>query len=198
MTNIFKFLEEKKIAYAVIKGVYDEDLLTKEGVGFRIDLDIVLDCNKEDVFPLLKADNNFRYLENNSFLAISDNLRIDLYFKTLNVGYYHFLKISPLSFKSKEVSEKEYIIYQILDPLLKFSKYQKRHEYRLSQYFKKGISNDLQISLKQIIGSKLTGILLNKISDSKYSISRSVIKKCKFRMLFINGNFVKMIKSRVF
>ena len=61
MTNIFKFLEEKKIAYAVIKGVYDEDLLTKEGVGFRIDLDIVLDCNKEDVFPLLKADNNFRY-----------------------------------------------------------------------------------------------------------------------------------------
>ena len=54
----------------------------------------------------------------------------------------------------------------------------------------------MQIRLKQIIGSKLTKILLNKISDSKYSISRSIIKKCKFRMLFINGNFVKMLKTR--
>ena len=197
MTNIFKFLEKNKIAYAVLEGAYDEKSLKEEDVGFRKDLDIVLDCNKEDVSPFLKADHNFKYLENNSFLAISDNLRIDLYFKTLNVGYYHFLKVSSLSFKLKEVSEKEYIIYQILDPLLKFSKYQKRHEYRLSQYFKNGISNDLQISLRQIIGSKLTRILLNKISYSSYSISRSVIKKCKFRMLFINGNFVKMIKSRV-
>ena len=100
MTNIFKFLEEKKIAYAVIKGVYDEGSLNKEGIGFRKDLDIVLDCNKEDVFPSLKEGHNFKYLENNSFLVISDNLRIDLYFKTLNVGYYHFLKVSPSSFKS--------------------------------------------------------------------------------------------------
>ena len=100
--------------------------------------------------------------------------------------------------KVKKVSEIEYIIYQILDPLLKFSKYQKRHEYRLSQYFKKGINNEVQIRLKQIIGCKLTKILLNKISNSEYSISRSFIKICKFRMLFINGNFVKMIESRVF
>jgi len=198
MTNIFKFLEENKIAYTVLKGLYDKNSLKEENVGFRKDLDIVLDCNKEDVFPFLKADHNFKYLENSSFLAVSDNLRIDLYFKTLNVGYYHFLKVSPSSFKSKEVSEKEYIIYQILDPLLKFLKYQKRHEYRLSQYFKNGISNDLQISLRQIIGNKLTRILLNKISSSNYSVSRLVIKRCKFRMLFINGNFVKMIKSRIF
>lgn len=198
MTNIFKLFEERKIAYAVIKGVYDEASLTKEGVGFRIDLDIVLDCNKEDVLPFLKADYNFKYLENNSFLAISDNLRIDLYFKTLNVGYYHFLKISPLSYKSKEVSEKEYIIYQILDPLLKFSKYQKRHEYRLRQYVKTGISDDVKKKLRQIIGCKLTKILLNKISKSEFSFSISFIKKCKFRMLFINGNFVKMIKFKIF
>ena len=198
MVNIFKFLEEKKIAYAVVKGVYDEESLKKEEIGFRKDLDIVLDCNKEDIFPFLKADHDFKYLENSSFLSVSDNLRIDLYFKMLNVGYYHFLKVSPSSFKSKEVSEKEYIIYQIIDPLLKFLKYQKRHEYRLSQYFENGISDDLEISLRQIIGSKLTRILLNKISNSNYSISRSVIKRCKFRMLFINGNFVKMIKSRIF
>ena len=198
MTNIFKFLEEKKIAYAVLKGAYDEESLKKENVEFRKDLDIVLDCSREDVFPFLKADHNFKYLENNSFLAISDNLRLDLYFKTLNVGYYDFLKVSPSSFKSKEVSEKEYIIYQILDPLLKFSKYQKRHEYRLRQYVNTGISDDMKKKLRQIIGCKLTKILLNKISKSEFSFSSSFIKKCKFRMLFINGNFVKMIKSRIF
>jgi hypothetical protein len=198
MTNIFKFLEEKKIAYAVLKGAYDEESLKKENVEFRKDLDIVLDCNKEDIFPIIKADYNFKYLENNSFLAVSNNLRIDLYFKTLNVGYYHFLKVSPLSFKSKEVSETEYIIYQILDPLLKFSKYQKRHEYRLRQYVNTGVSDDVKNKLRQIIGCKLTKILLNKISNFEFSFSSSFIKKCKFRMLFINGNFVKMIKSRIF
>ena len=198
MTNIFKFLEENKIAYAVLKGVHDENSLKEEDVGFRKDLDIVLDCNKEDVFPFLKADHNFKYLENNSFLAVSDNLRLDLYFKTLNVGYYHFLKINLIAFKSKQISEKEYIIYQILDPLLKFSKYQKRHEYRLRQYVNAGISDDVKKMLRQIIGCTLTKILLNKISKSEFSFSSSFIKKCKFRMLFINGNFVKMIKSRIF
>ena len=198
MTNIFKFLEENKISYAVLKGVHDENSLKEEDVEFRKDLDIVLYCNKEDVFPFLKADYKFKYLENNSFLVVSDNLRIDLYFKTLNVGYYHFLKINLIAFKSKQISETEYIIYQILDPLLKFSKYQKRHEYRLRQYVKTGISDDVKKKLRQIIGCKLTKILLNKISKSDFSFSISFIKKCKFRMLFINGNFVKMIKSKIF
>ena len=198
MTNLFKFLEDKKIAYAVLKGAYDKDSIKEEDFGFRNDLDIVLDCSKEDVFHFFQEDHRFKYLKNNSFLAIADNRRIDLYFKTLNVGYYHFLKVNTSSFKSNKVSETEYIIYQILDPLLKFSNYKKRHEYRLIQYFKNGISDDLQISLKQIIGCKLTRILLNNISESKFSIPSSVIKKCKFRMLFINGNFVRMIKSRVF
>ena len=178
--------------------MHDENSLKEEDVGFRKDLDIVLDCNKEDVLAYLKADTNFKYLENNSFLAVSDNLRLDLYFKTLNVGYYHFLKINLIAFKSKQISEKEYIIYQILDPLLKFSKYQKRHEYRLRQYVNAGISDDVKKMLRQIIGCTLTKILLNKISKSEFSFSSSFIKKCKFRMLFINGNFVKMIKSRIF
>ena len=197
MTNIFKFLEENKIAYAVLKGAYDEESLKKENIEFRKDLDIVLDCNKEDVLPIIKADYNFKYLENNSFLAVSNNLRIDLYFKTLNFGYYYYLKVTSSSFKSKEVSEKEYIVYQMLDPLLKFSKYQKRHEYRLRQYVNTGISDDVKKKLRQIIGYKLTKILLNKISKSEFFLSSSFIKKCKFRILFINGNFVKMIKSRI-
>tara|TARA_B110000008_G_scaffold87320_1_gene89260 strand:+ start:4744 stop:5340 length:597 start_codon:yes stop_codon:yes gene_type:complete len=198
MTNIFNFLEQKNIAYAVLKGVHDEASCENETIGFKKDLDIVLDCNKEDVLPFLKADYNFKYLENNSFLAISDNLRIDLYFKTLNVGYYHFLKISPLSYKSKEVSEKEYIIYQILDPLLKFSKYQKRHQYRLTKYFSTGIPKDIEQCLSEVIGKKLASELLTNISNSQFDIRKKIIQKCKLRMLFINGNFVKMIKSRIF
>ena len=198
MTNIFRFLEEKKIAYAVLKGAYDDESLKKEGVDFKKDLDIVLDCNKSDVLAYLKADSNFKYLENSSFLVVSDDLRIDLYFKTLNVGYYHFLKINSIAFKSKQISYTEYMIYQILDPLLKFSKYQKRHEYRLRQYLKSGVSDEVKNKLRQIIGCQLTEILLNKISNSEFYFSSSFIKKCKFRMLFINGNFVKMMKSKIF
>ena len=122
MSKIFVFLEEKKIGYALLEGIDDEYGIIKEGLSFRKDLDIVLDCEKEDIFSFLELDNNFKHLGNNSFLSIQDNLRIDLYFKTINVGYYHFLKISSIAFKAKQVSEEDYIIYQILDPLLKFSK----------------------------------------------------------------------------
>ena len=87
------------------------------------------------MFSFLIADNNFKYLGDNSFLDIENDLRVDLYFKTLNVGYYHFLKINNQDFLNKEVSESAYIIYQIVDPLLKFSKYHNRHQYRLKKYF---------------------------------------------------------------
>ena len=30
--------------------------------------------DEEDIFPIIKADYNFKYLENNSFLAISNNI----------------------------------------------------------------------------------------------------------------------------
>jgi len=54
MTNIFNFLEQKNIAYAVLKGKYDEESYEHEEVGFKKDLDLVLDCEKSDVFAFLK------------------------------------------------------------------------------------------------------------------------------------------------
>ena len=198
MTNIINFLEQKSIAYAVLKGAHDKESYLYESVGFKKDLDLVLNCKKDDVFSFLIADNNFKYLGDNSFLDIENDLRVDLYFKTLNVGYYHFLKIENLDFLTKEVSESAYIIYQILDPLLKFSKYHNRHQYRLKKYFSNTIPKEVEDCLKEIIGKKLANKLLENISNSNFDIKSIFIKKCKLNMLLINGNFVNMIKSRIF
>ena len=198
MTNIINFLEQKSIAYAVLKGAHDKESYLHESVGLKKDLDLVLNCKKDDVFSFLIADNNFKYLGDNSFLDIENDLRIDLYFKTLNVGYYHFLKINNQDFLNKEVSESAYIIYQILDPLLKFSKYHNRHQYRLKKYFSNTIPKEVEDCLKEIIGKKLANKLLENISNSNFAIKSIFIKKCKLNMLLINGNFVNMIKSRIF
>jgi len=198
MTNIINFLKQKKIAYAILKGTHDNESYMHERVGFKKDLDIVLNCKKDEVFSFLIADNNFKYLVDNSFLDIENNLRIDLYFKTLNVGYYHFLKINNQDFLNKEVSESAYIIYQILDPLLKFSKYHNRHQFRLKKYFRNTIPKEVEEYLKEIIGKKLAFELLENISNSNFAVKSIFIKKCKLNMLLINGNFVKMIKSRIF
>ena len=198
MTNIINFLEQKSIAYAVLKGAHDKESYLYESVGFKKDLDLVLNCKKDDVFSFLIADNNFKYLGDNSFLDIENDLRVDLYFKTLNVGYYHFLKIDNQDFLTKEVSESAYIIYQILDPLLKFSKYHNRHQYRLKKYFSNTIPKEVEDCLKEIIGKKLANKLLENISNSNFDIKSIFIKKCKLNMLLINGNFVNMIKSRIF
>ena len=198
MTNIINFLKQKKIAYAILKGTHDNESYMHERVGFKKDLDIVLNCKKDEVFFFLIADNNFKYLVDNSFLDIENNLRIDLYFKTLNVGYYHFLKINNQDFLTKEVSASAYIIYQILDPLLKFSKYHNRHQFRLKKYFRNTIPKEVEEYLKEIIGKKLAFELLENISNSNFAVKSIFIKKCKLNMLLINGNFVKMIKSRIF
>ena len=198
MTNIINFLEQKRIAFLVLKGVYDEESYLLENESFKKDLDLILNCKKDDVFSNLIADDNFKYLGDNSFLDIENDLRIDLYFKTLNVGYYHFLKIDNQDFLTKEVSESVYIIYQILDPLLKFSKYHNRHQYRLKKYFNNTIPKEVDVYLREIIGKKLAYELLENISNSNFAIKRIFIKKCKLNMLLINGNFVKMIKSRIF
>ena len=198
MTNIINFLNQKNISYVVLKGAHDEDSYIQERVDFKRDLDLVLNCEKDDVFSFLIADNDFKYLGDNSFLDIENDLRIDLYFKTLNVGYYHFLKIENQDFLSKKVSESAYIIYQILDPLLKFSKYHNRHQYRLKKYFSNTISKEVEDCLIEIIGKKSANELLDNISNSNFAIKSIFIKKCKLNMLLINGNFVNMIKSRIF
>ena len=198
MTNIINFLKKKKVAYAILKGTYDKESYIHERVDFKKDLDLVLNCKKDDVFSFLIADNNFKYLGDNSFLDIENDLRIDLYFKTLNVGYYHFLKIENQDFLTKEVSESAYIIYQILDPLLKFSKYHNRHQFRLKKYFRNTIPKEVEEYLNEIIGKKLAFELLENISNSNFAVKSIFIRKCKLNMLLINGNFVKMIKSRIF
>ena len=198
MTNIINFLEQKSIAYAILKGTHDKESYMNEREGFKKDLDLVLNCKKDDVFSFLIEDNSFKYLGDNSFLDIENNLRIDLYFKTLNVGYYHFLEIDDQDFLTTEVSESAYIIYQIIDPLLKFSKYHNRHQYRLKKYFNNSIPNEVEEYLKEIIGKKLAYELLGNISNSNFDVKSIFIKKCKLNMLLINGNFVNMIKSRIF
>ena len=71
------------------------------------------------------------------------------------------------------------------------------HQYRLSAYFKLDISSEIKEMLKDIIGKKLGKQLVDNIANGNFDISNSFIKKCKWKMLFINGNFVKMLQSRI-
>ena len=197
MSKIFRFLEKSCIPYAVIRAE-GELYRINEIKDCKLDLDIVLNCTAQQILPQLVKSTDFKQIDQHSFLDIKKNLRIDLYFKTINVGYYHFLKIQESSFKRKIVSHSEYVIYQLLDPLLKFSYYHPRHKLRLEKYISDGIDQKIIQTLEKIIGYRLSCILLKKISNKEFVFSVSFIQRCKFRMLFINGNFVKMIKSRVF
>ena len=196
MIKLFKILNSHKIPFAVISGKFDKESYSVESKLFNPDVDLVLNCDKTKIVHLLLNDKDFKIMGDIIF-DLQLNLRIDLYFRSINVGYYHFLVPNSDSYKVQKLKEEDYIIYQLLDPLLKFSKYHKRHIFRLKQYFFDGIPKEIPSKLSKIIGKSLSEELLNNISKSEFSFSSSFIKKCKFRMLFINGNFVKMIKSRI-
>jgi len=198
MTKLFKILNSHKIPFAVISGKYDKESYSVESKLFNPDMDLVLNCDKIKMEHLLLNDKNFKIMGDDLIFDIQLNLRIDLYFRSINVGYYHFLVPKSDSYKVQKLKEEDYIIYQLLDPLLKFSKYHKRHIFRLKKYFSDGIPNEISSKLSKIIGKSLSEELLNKIQNLEFIIEKHFIRRCKLKILFINGNFVKMIKSRMF
>lgn len=197
-SELFKILNDEKIPYAVIQGEYDLESYNVDDEFSNIDLDVVLQTNSKYIMNVLKDREDFDYLGGHSFKDKKYNIRVDLYFLVLNVGYYTFLKVNHKSFLNKKLSKPEYIIYNLLDPLLKFSKFLPRHQYRLAKYFSADLPSEVRIILDCTIGRLLSNFLLNKINNNDFSISRIFIKICKFRLLFINGNFVNMLKSRIF
>ena len=194
--GVLEILEENNISYIIISGKYDEESYKTEEKEFKPDLDIISKTKSFSIISKLFNKERFKILEENSIFDKQLNLRVDMYFKSVNVGYYHFLIPNNHSYKLKHLAEEDYIIYQILDPLLKFSKYHNRHKFRLSKYFKNGIPKDLSLRLSKIIGVFLTKILLNRIYKSEYIIEKQIIRLIKIRILFINGNFVKMFNVR--
>ena len=197
-SELFKILNDEKIPYAVIQGEYDLESYNVDDEFSNIDLDVVLQTNSKYIMNVLKDREDFDYLGGHSFKDKKYNIRVDLYFLVLNVGYYTFLKVNHKSFLNKKLSKPEYIIYNLLDPLLKFSKFLPRHQYRLAKYFSADLPSEVRIILDCTIGRLLSNFLLNKIKNNDFIISRIFIKICKFRLLFINGNFVNMLKSRIF
>ena len=196
--ELFKILDIEQIPYAVIEGEYDAESYEIEDQSFSSDLDVVLQANSKQIIRVLRNHKGFDYLGGYSFRDNAVDIRIDLYFYTLNVGYYHFLSVDADSFDKQKLSKEEYIIYQILDPLLKFSEYYPRHQFRLEKYFSFELTKIVRVKLDAILGKFLSTILLSKIKRKDFEISKQFIKMCKLRLLFINGNFVKMLKSRIF
>ena len=82
--------------------------------------------------------------------------------------------------------------------ILKFSRYLPRHKYRLQKYFSDGVPDNIICKLEAIIGYNLTKTLLNQILKGNFSVSQFFIRRCKINILFINGNFVKMITKRIY
>ena len=53
MCKIITYLNENNIAFAVLKGVHDEDSYQMETKEFKADLDIVLSCNRKSIIVKL-------------------------------------------------------------------------------------------------------------------------------------------------
>ena len=198
MSVVIDILLNEKISYAILKEIYDVPSNIVNQKNYKKDLDIVVNCSKNEIIDKFINHDNLLHIEKNSFFDKINNIRVDIYFKTLNVGYYHYLKIDQKSYGQNKIQDIEYLIYIILDPILKFSFYQNRHQYILNKYFNNFENNDLKIKLSNIIGKLLANKLLDKLRIGDFYISNSFIKICKFRMLFINDNFALMLRNRFF
>ena len=188
MQGVCKYLKDNNIVFALIVGKYNQvdDAIVKP------DIDIVLK-NKSSILAF--KNPAFKFIHQYRFREILTGLNIDLYCQFLNVGYYYYLRISQSSYDNYQISDLEYLIYLILDPLLKFSEYHTRHKKRLSRYSHKDLDQAF-VLIASMIGLRLSKVLYQKIASRDFNVSSFFIKQCKFKLLFINGNFVRMCKYR--
>ena len=190
---MINYLKNQNIPFAVIQGEFDKEVDQK--LSILGDLDIVLN---QPNFLSLTTPDYLKKINKSTFKNQKTKKNIDLYFQFLNVGYYRYLRISNDSFKRETVSEQEYLIYLIIDPILKFSKYHHRHRLKINKYINNGSIQNIRPNLNRILGKRLTKKLINRFILENYNIESSFVRRCKFRLLFINGNFARMLQVRIF
>ena len=197
-SKIFDILDKLDIRYAIIEGDKYIDELCHDINLVKPDLDIVIESLNKDILQILDSDSNYERLDYCSFREIDIDLRIDLYFNSINVGYYYYLKIKEFSFVNKKIDKNEYLIYLLLDPLLKFGEYKQRHQCKIRHYLKDFDSKDFMQLIRSIIGKKIADDLLLRLRYYNFHLDINFIKSCKLKLLLINGNFVRMIQNRFF
>ncbi len=204
--DVITKLQKERLSFAVITGKYEREgtLYEQKRNNIHPDLDLVFfDISKDQLHEKL-LNCGLEHVNHNTYRYIGENgslLPIDIYIEFINTGYYYIFKIDVKNLKISEgyntISENDYIVYQILEPLIKFSGYKKRHIYRIKQYMKDGyITTDIKQYLCSIIGCFFTNKLLESIKQGK-TISGTTIKMIKVMLMFKHGNFFRMIKQRV-
>jgi len=192
-------LNKLDLKYAVITGIYEE-LIDDDTVR---DLDIVFfDISCKDLKDILykigvkhNIYNNYLYEYKNA------KLPIDIYIDYINTGYYFLFKIDKNDLINRNgictITENDYIVYQFLEPIIKFSEYKNRHKIRLKKYIQTGyVTPEVQKKLQNIIGIYFTNYLINVLKNDK-QINQFVLKLLKLKLLFINNNFIRLIKKRI-
>jgi len=133
---ILKLLENSNLKFKIITGKHEvigsleESKINKQYVP---DIDIVFDAKKKTIKQDLEKCG-FMSIEGIAYVySLDKSIHIDAYSKYISVGS---LKIFKPSFEDKllKIKEEEYYIYQLVEPLLKFGFYYKRHLTRIKIY----------------------------------------------------------------
>lgn len=209
MNNLtLEFLNKLKttgLKYAIISGKYDEVGVEAEKVDsdFIEDLDIVFfDVTETILYDKLEKlglknniFNSFRYNVQDDFLPI------DIYIDYINCGYYYLFKIDKNNLQNINgfsfIKEEDYIFYQLIEPLVKFSTYKKRHKVRLNAYYTNNFINDkIRNKFKKLVGKKVFTEIFQFLFEDK-DFSKNLLKLLKLRLLFKNNNLLRLINKRI-
>ena len=205
--EILSKLETENLSYAVITGKFEEDGTAYEQTtsALKPDLDIVFFSITKSELHRKLIEIGLEHVHSNSYRYKSQNnkaLPIDIYIEYINAGYYYLFPIDSKKIRRKncrnEICEEDYILYQLIEPLIKFSGYKKRHLYRINKYLENGyITPEIKQRLYSIIGQYFADKILKNIQE-KTPINRITVKMIKMRLLFKHGNFFRMINQRIF
>jgi len=204
--TIISKLMEKKLSFAIITGRFEEagTLHEQETKNLQADLDIVFfDISRAQLHEKL-LNLGLEHVEFNTYKYIAQDksiLPIDIYIDFINTGYYSLFPIQKENLLDCDgyniISESDYIVYQILEPLIKFSGYKKRHWYRLKRYIDEGyFTSEIKERLCSIVGCFLATCLIDTISKKDH-VDKKIVQLIKLRLLFKHGNFLRMMEQRI-
>lgn len=195
--SLSRLLVSSDLSYAFISGTYEEEGSLRElksNGQYYPDIDIIVWGNEALIIPVLK-NLGFKNQNGTSYSIDMKGVSVDIYFNWISYDIIKIFTPRIETVENNQISERDYIIYQLIEPILKFGQHHERHKHRLNLY-KTNIPVEYKLAKRRVSSYCFPFFYLIDKAIAKEKLSRFEHRLLKFIFITKPRNIGTYIKHK--
>lgn len=195
-------LDQSGLAYAVIGGRYEDAgsrWQLQQDALYGPDIDILFLQPKRYVDEML-AKLGWVQQQSGGFYYYSATqamrCHIDVYYSYISYGWIKIFKPDKQRLSNNYIGEEDYLLYQLIEPLLKFGAYQPRHLERIRCYRADKKLDHAYVRRRQRAICFPCSFLLSKAYQHEGQLTASQYRMLKLSLILKPRNMIRYIRYR--